>query len=267
MRPGLSEHARRQWVLSTPFEIRFLLARRVDAFNRLMKLFSEEVMHATHQRAKCAGVELPRAAGVSFPQRFGSALQRGPHVHAVFCDGVFQLERPDARFRPLPPPESWELDHVCQRVHDRLRRWLIRKGLLRGEADQFDNTEPETKAIDSCARGSLHVGSLEAVRSSDSHEGVDEQGEEDIESLRPRRRGRGRYLGEAGGFSLHVGVTATADNRLGRELLLRYCARPALALGRLSRLAYVRLCLSAEEALSRVRHCAMRQAKLERSRT
>jgi hypothetical protein len=36
----------RQLVLSTPFEIRFLLARRVDSFNRLMKLFEEELAEA-----------------------------------------------------------------------------------------------------------------------------------------------------------------------------------------------------------------------------
>lgn len=116
---------------------------------------------------------------------------------------VFQLDRPNAPFRTLPPPDSQELNQVCQRVHDRLRS-----------------------------------------STSESGEGAVEE----VEPLRAPRRSRGPYLGEAGGFSLHVGVTAAAPNRLGRELLLRYCARPALALGRLSRLSDGRLAYRLENA-------------------
>jgi hypothetical protein len=46
----------RQWVLSTPFELRFLLARRVDAFNRLIRIFAEEVMRFHREQALAIGI-------------------------------------------------------------------------------------------------------------------------------------------------------------------------------------------------------------------
>jgi hypothetical protein len=119
-------------VLSTPFEIRLLLARDVRAFNQLIRVFAEEVVRHQRSLARDLGITRPLSAGVSFPQRFGSALQMNPHIHSIFCDGVFELpdEGGPALFHPLPAPTAEQLFTICQRVHDRLRRWLVKRGLL-----------------------------------------------------------------------------------------------------------------------------------------
>ncbi|HMA94342.1 MAG TPA: hypothetical protein VKP30_16740 [Polyangiaceae bacterium] len=42
----------RQWVLSTPFELRLLLARNAEAFGELTRLFSERVLEQYRHRAE-----------------------------------------------------------------------------------------------------------------------------------------------------------------------------------------------------------------------
>jgi hypothetical protein len=42
------------------------------------------------------------------------------------------------------------------------------------------------------------------------------------------------HAGEFGGFSIHAGVTVHAADKDGRERLIRYCARPALSMERMS---------------------------------
>jgi hypothetical protein len=96
-------------------------------------------------------------------------------------------------------------------------------------AAPHDNRPEELDAIEACTRGSMALGAL--AQAPDASESADEP-----EPPRASRRARGRHLGEAEGFSIHAGVTAAAGGTHGRELLLRYCARPPIALGRLSRL-------------------------------
>ena len=76
----------RQWVLSVPWELRLLLARRADAFGALIRLFAREV--TDWQRAVVDNAQA-RGGGITFPQRFGGSLNLNTHVHAVFPDGVF----------------------------------------------------------------------------------------------------------------------------------------------------------------------------------
>ena len=112
----------------------------------------------------------------------------------------------------------------------RFRRWLLRNGLLRLEADEASNETPELSALDACTRASVGIGQLTHVESDGGHE---DDAADELQGLRPRKGG-GRYFGEAMGFGLHAGVCVPAGNAFGRELLLRYCARPPFALERLS---------------------------------
>jgi hypothetical protein len=104
----------RQIVLTTPFEIRFLLARRADAFGRLIKIIGEEVLRFQRDRARQLGIEDARGGGVSFPQRFwkcDSSQHTCPRrlLRRRFTFAA-QGERADgerrAEFHYLPPPES-----------------------------------------------------------------------------------------------------------------------------------------------------------------
>jgi len=216
----------RQWVLSVPFELRRLLARRADAFGKLISLFAGEVL--AWLRA-VSGIPKARGGGVTFPQRFGGSLNLNTHVHAVFPDGVFveaaHAER--ARFIPVRPPTSLELSLLCERVRDRFVAWLERRGLVRDTDDSDDTETGDVDSIDACARLAQSIGELGAL-------GSTRQAVATPDELAPLRARKGRYVGEAMGFSLHAGVSVGAGNSSARELLFRYCARPPLSVERMS---------------------------------
>jgi hypothetical protein len=90
----------RQWVLSTPFEIRLLLARNAQAFGELTRLFMEEVLAQYRPRAEKVGITNCEAGGLVFQHRFGGSLNLNTHIHAVVVDGVFErTSTPDPTFR------------------------------------------------------------------------------------------------------------------------------------------------------------------------
>jgi hypothetical protein len=93
--------------------------------------------------------------------------------------------------------------------------------------ERASNESPSISAVEACDRGALGVAELTHV---DERGAVDEHRDAEDELPRARRK----RAGEALGFHLHTGVAVAAHHRLGREILLRYCARPLLSLERLS---------------------------------
>ena len=72
----------RQWVLSTPFELRLLLAKNAAAFGALTRVFAEEVLSLARRRAKASGLG-GSEGGVSF---FGSiGASRAGSTVAACC--------------------------------------------------------------------------------------------------------------------------------------------------------------------------------------
>lgn len=232
----------RQWVLSVPWELRLLLARHAGAFGALIRIFAAEVLAWQERVAREEDIVGAKGGGVTFQQRFGGSLNLITHVHGVFPDGVFLHDSTagPARFVPLRAPTSVELSLVCERVSERFMRWLIRRGLVQGfesaEHDACPSPGSEgsgsAPALEACVRAALAPGELGTVR---AHLRGASVGRAHDEPLRPRRS-KGKHVGEAAGFGIHAGVAVAGANRLGRELLFRYCARPPFSLERLTRL-------------------------------
>ena len=78
----------RQWVLSLPHALRFLLATDPDALTLVLG-----VVYRTISRHLIHKAGLTRAGGatgaVTLVQRFGSALNLNVHFHMLFVDGVY----------------------------------------------------------------------------------------------------------------------------------------------------------------------------------
>jgi hypothetical protein len=125
----------RQWVMSTPFEMRLLLARNAAAFGELMRIFAEEVLGQYRLRAARLGIANAQGGALVFQHRFGGSLNLNTHLHAVVVDGVFEKKEAHhgttrARFHALPPPEPVELTAIAYDVYRKFAEWLRKKGVL-----------------------------------------------------------------------------------------------------------------------------------------
>ena len=214
------------------FEMRLLLARDAAAFGELTRIFMDEVLARYRCNAAKLGLSDAEGGALVFQHRFGGSLNLNTHLHAVVADGVFERTTASdgaqrAMFHSLPSLEPVELIAVAFNVYRRFATWLKKKGLIRlADADEsYEKEDP----LASCLRGSLGIGKIAQLKD----DGDIEFTEEDADAQRFALR-RSPHVGEFGGFSIHAGVTVNADDRDGRERLLRYCARPALSMERIS---------------------------------
>ncbi len=84
----LPEQPMRQWVLSFPFQLRFLFASRPEIMGRVLGLVYRVI--ATHLVRKAGhSYKTARTGAITLIQRFGSALNLNVHFHMLFLDGVY----------------------------------------------------------------------------------------------------------------------------------------------------------------------------------
>jgi hypothetical protein len=218
----------RQWVLSLPFDLRAAAAFRADVLTAIGRVFFEAICARYRSWAKRTGLGDAPTGAVTHVQRFGSSITLNVHFHVMVLDGVFT--RDEARravFHPAPAPTRAELDDVVRRVHRRVETWLAR----RKTRDTLEERSQETGAqtpLDACAAIAMGRGSVRALVA-DPEPG--EAGDPTVH-VPPHDEGAVDHVG----WNLHAGVAIAADDDRGREMLMRYGARPPLALDRLRRL-------------------------------
>ena len=82
----------RQWVLSLPHRLRYLLAWDHELCRAVTGVAVQTVLGFLRRRARCDGVPDGRGGAVAIIQRFGGALNLNVHLHALVLDGVFAVE-------------------------------------------------------------------------------------------------------------------------------------------------------------------------------
>jgi hypothetical protein len=130
----------RQWVLSFPFQLRFLFASRPLITGKVLGIVYRVIsMHLV----KKAGYskKTARTGAVTLIQRFGrsgapAALNLNMHFHNLFLDGVY-VDRLDGsvRFRWVSSPTTQGLTQLTPTIARRVGRYLERQGLLERDAD------------------------------------------------------------------------------------------------------------------------------------
>lgn len=238
----------RQWVLSVPFELRLLLAKDHRALSAVGRIFVREVFHWQREQAALRGIAGARCGAVCFPQRFGGSLNLNVHYHVAVPDGVFTEGGDRACFHYLPHPSRGDLETMAVNVDARVLTWLERRGLLAKPDDDPYEPPDSRSALDACLEGSLGLGELTALPG----DGV---GSDDL--VLPVSNKLARRAGDSRGFDIHAGVVVSANDREGRERLLRYCARPAVSLERLSRLPDGRVAYALRKPWGRQTHRVM----------
>ena len=219
----------RQWVLSFPFQLRFLFASRPELMGKALGIVHRAI--ASHLIKKAGKTQKTAKAGaVTLIQRFGSALNLNVHFHMLFLDGVYAKNNyGKAIFQRTNAPTQEELAQLVHTISHRVARYLERQGILERDEEssylQLDgiDEDPMQQLIGCSVSYRIAVGP--------------QQGRKvfTLQTL-PAVKEDDRYaqVAKEAGFSLHAGVAAQAWERDKLERLCRYISRPAVSEKRLS---------------------------------
>lgn len=223
----------RQFVLSVPHRLRYLMAYDHDRCTAALRIFIRALLSFYARRARKAGIPNGRTGTVTFIQRFGSSANLNVHFHVVVLDGVF-AETSDGRllFHAAAPPTEAELHRLVDATRRRVLRHMHRSG-LNGSDDEVDS---DPVAATSAVLASCYAGSVQGRQTIGRGRGakLERIGTDPYVSWRDTNRALHAHVE---GFDLHASRVIHAeqpDMRSRLEDLLRYCARPPIADDRLS---------------------------------
>jgi ribosomal protein S27E len=224
----LPERPLRQWVLSLPFALRFLLAREPDVLTQVLGIVYGEI--ARHIREKARLTRATGATGaVTLIQRFGSALNLTVHFHMLCLDGAYLLGTSPPVFRRIGAPSAAELAALLARIAERIGRALERTGWLQRDC------ETSYLALDPPGGGPMDdlMGHSIAYRVAMGPRAG--QKAFTLQTVPPRLgEEESKGVARAAGFSLHAGIGIEPQARGKLERLCRYVTRPAVAEERLA---------------------------------
>ncbi len=130
----------RQWVITFPHALRFWMAASRKLTNMVHRLVAARIVHCYIHAAEERGIKDPQAGGVTFLQRFGSALNLNVHYHSIAMNGVFSTSGPAPVFHQLRGPTDEELADIVQTVADDVIQALREKGYLPEDATEIDRS-------------------------------------------------------------------------------------------------------------------------------
>ena len=223
----------RQWVLSLPHPLRFLMARDPDVLRLVRGIFVRAVQSFYARRARDLGHAGGRTGTVVCVQRFDSALRLDPHLHALVLDGVYTgFGRAESlAFRQAAPLRDEEVEKLVGHIRKLILGRLQRLGHLDSEArlDPDAGTELDELGTQRAAaiQGLIPFGPRAGLRTAMMAE----------REPRPRPAVKKKLCADLDGFSLHAAVRVSASGTGARdrlERLCRYVTRPPLTQDRLS---------------------------------
>jgi len=229
----------RQWVLTLPHRIRYMIAYDPELCSAVLQVFIRVLFGWQRRVARRAGIELlPDAdcGAVTVIQRFNSALGLNPHFHTLAFDGVFAIGHGERHptFRPLPPPSDEEVARLADTARKRVLRMLRRRGRL--PAADHEEPEPDALQLHDPALAACSAASVLGRVAFGPRAGQRVQRDGAIPGL-PYIEVSGPRCALADGFNLHANTAVEAGRRDRLEHLCRYIARPAICDDRLTPLA------------------------------
>ena len=226
----------RQWVTTFPHALRYWMAASRKLTAVVHRGISSMIQLYYCHKAQERGIKMPEAGGVTFVQRFGSALNLNVHFHTVAFDGVFSVAGPVPIFYQLPGPTEEELSDIVGAVASNVIKALQTAGYL--SDDDTESFEPA--CLDSAFAESDQLAAAASASTAMRIAFGPRAGE------KVRRIGRGfgydneipfaksRHCYSANGFTVHAGRIIGGNDRKNLEKLLAYGARGAFSHQRLS---------------------------------
>jgi hypothetical protein len=222
----------RQWVLSFPMPVRFILAKNPKIQAKCLTIVHRAITGYIKKKAKAKGLRATLQPGaVTLIQRFGGSLNLNVHFHMLFLEGGFYQTHQGPKLWWIDPPTDAEIQAMVVTLATRVIRFLKKRGYFEDDAGSAiveeettqDELLPELQAASVQSRIAMGERKGQKVRRLGILEFADFEA-----SL------KGPLCAVTQGFSLHAAVYCAPGERDKLEKLCRYIARPAVAEDRLS---------------------------------
>jgi hypothetical protein len=220
----------RQWVISFPFQLRFLFANDPAVMSKVLSIVTRAISTFLIQQGGCKH-STARTGSVTFIQRFGSALNLNVHFHMLFLDGVYidSFDKKKQIFKRVKAPTASQLNGLVHKLSQRIARFLTKQGLL---VEDGENSDLNFDDVASDPMQDLHGHSITYRVSLGSQRGKKVF---TLQTLPPQtEENSSSQVANVAGFSLHAGVATKGHEREKLERVCRYIARPALCEKRLA---------------------------------
>ncbi len=230
----------RQWVLTFPFELRFLFTREPKIMGEVLGLVNRTLSTFLIKKEGLTRKSGARTGSVTFIQRFGGSLNLNIHFHMMFPEGVYSFENARSKFHFTTPPSNRELDKLLANiVHIRVSETtfcetpalspaLEKRGLIQRDEDQaFLSINPDPTAMDQVQSSSITYRIALGKHKGQKALTLKTLSETNHRETKP-------FLSRYSGFSLNKGVSTKAHQREKPERICRYISRPGLSEQRLS---------------------------------
>jgi hypothetical protein len=222
----------RQWVLTVPHRLRYLLAWNHELTRAVVGVFMRGVLGWLRRRARVEqGIADGRGGGVAIVQRFGAALNVNVHTHALIADGVFATDGSGTLvFHQASPPGEGDLEALVATLARRIHRSLARRRTVAEEADS-DVTDPWVDEEPLLA--GLVAASVQGRTALGPRAGAATRRCGAVAEEAPLPISRGPTRAACGGFDLDATVRVPAGARDHLERVCRYALRPPIAQDRI----------------------------------
>ncbi len=213
----------RQWVISFPWALRYLLAQRPRLLSQVRRIFLRAIFAFYREQAQLAGLQRGRTGAVSRIQRFGSSLNLNPHLHTLLLDGVYCASSPFSRpiFHDARDVTQADVERLVRTIHSRVLRNLERRGFV---SDDGTISSPQDDVQESL----LPLFQAASIRGQSLRGSEGGAKPERVFHLVPssQRFRPPNLCADFDGFSLHAATRIPANDRGTLEHLCRYIARP-----------------------------------------
>jgi len=226
----------RQYVVTFPHSLRFWMSTSRELTNQVHKIVTTTIMSYYKTIAEERKIDDPQAGGVTFLQRFGSALNANLHAHILVPDGVWAKASGEVKFYELPGPDDDYVSQIIEAIANATIEMLRNKGYLSEEGESVDRPD----CIDDIFTDSQQLTAAVTA----SHNMQIAFGEHRGNKVRRIGKGfgfaeeigliKGKRLASANGFTLHANRFIGAQERKKLEDLISYAARGAFSHKRLS---------------------------------
>ncbi len=212
----------RQWVLSVPYRVRYLLAWNHGLCRAVLGVFTRALLDFYRRRARRRGIAGGRTGTLTVIQRFGGGMNLNVHFHTLALDGVFTEPVPGGPlvFHAAPPPSDAEVARVVVTVRTRVLRLLERRG-YRADAEAAQDPLVEESPVLAGIMSASVLGQVALGRRAGAR--VWRLGSEPdapwIASTSPRQA-------HLDGFDLHADLRVAGHDRKRLEHLCRLCGAP-----------------------------------------